>query len=79
MTFRIEDGLHTKNDMPYDRKVTLFHENTGKVEAEYFYLKGMVNYLLSWGFTKDSLGEMRKSKAGKVKKPYFSLQRGWFS
>ena len=79
MTFKIEDELHMKNDMYYDRKVTFFHEKTGKDEAEYYYLKEMVNYLLSWGFTKDSLGEMRKSKANKVKKPYFSLQRGWFS
>ena len=79
MTFRIKDELQTKDGMTYDRKVTFFHEKTGEVEAEYYYLKEMVNYLLSWGFTKDSLGEMRKSKASKVKKPYFSLQRGWYS
>ena len=29
-------------------------------------------------YTKDSLGELRKSKAHKTKKPFFSLQRGWF-
>lgn len=79
MTFRIEDEIQTKDGMTYDRKVTFYHEKTGRVEAEYYYLKEMVNYLLSWGFTKDSLCEMRKSKANKVKKPYFSLQRGWYS
>ena len=42
----------------------------GKIEAEYYYLKGMCNYLLSWGFTKDSLGELRKSKANKTKKTF---------
>lgn len=73
--FKIEDILGTKNGMTFDRKVT-FYDN-GKIEAEYFYLKGMCNYLLSWGFTKDSLGELRKTKANKTKKPFFSLQLGW--
>ena len=52
-------------------------KKTGKVEAEYFYLKSKCNYLLSWGFSKDSLGELRKTKAHKAKKPFFSFQTGW--
>ena len=76
--FIIEDRLSTKNNMNFDRKVTFYEDKTGKIEAEYYYLKGMCNYLLSWGFTKDSLGELRKSKANKTKKPFFSLQKGWF-
>lgn len=76
--FDIKDVIGTKNGMYYDRVVTFFHEKSGKVEAEYYYFNGMVNYLLSWGFVKDSLCESRKSKAGKLKKPFFSLQKGWF-
>ena len=76
--FIIEDVLLTKSGMNFDRKVTFYEEKSGKIEAEYYYLKGMCNYLLSWGFTKDSLGELRKSKATKTKKPFFSLQKGWF-
>ena len=69
--FRIEDQLSTKNNMNFDRKVIFYEDRTGKIEAEYYYLKGMCNYLLSWGFTKDSLGELRKSKANKTKKGWF--------
>ena len=76
--FIIEDVLLTKSGMNFDRKVTFYEEKSGKIEAEYYYLKGMCNYLLSWGFTKDSLGELRKSKATKTKRPFFSLQKGWF-
>lgn len=76
--FKIEDVSGTKDGMLFDRKVTFYDEKTGKVEAEYFYYKGMCNYLLSWGFSKDSLGELRKTKANKTKKPFFSLQNGWF-
>ena len=76
--FKIEDVSGTKDGMLFDRKVTFYDEKTGKVEAEYFYYKGMCNYLLSWGFSKDSLGELRKTKANKTKKPFFSLQKGWF-
>lgn len=76
--FKIEDGLGIKDDMSFDRKVTFYHDKTGEIEAEYYYLKGKVNYLQSWGFSKDSLGELRKSKAHKTKKPFFSLQQGWF-
>ena len=76
--FTIVDNTSTKNNMNFDRKVIFYEDRTGKIEAEYYYLKGMCNYLLSWGFTKDSLGELRKSKANKTKKPFFSLQKGWF-
>ena len=76
--FKIEDVSGTKDGMLFDRKVTFYDEKTGKVEAEYFYLKSKCNYLLSWGFSKDSLGEFRKTKANKTKKPFFSLQKGWF-
>ena len=76
--FMIVDELSTRNNMNFDRKVIFYEDKTGEVEAEYYYLKGMCNYLLSWGFTKDSLGELRKSKANKTKKPFFSLQKGWF-
>ena len=76
--FKIEDGLGVKDGMSFDRKVTFYHDKTGEIEAEYYYSKGKVNYLQSWGFSKDSLGELRKSKAHKTKKPFFSLQQGWF-
>lgn len=76
--FKIEDGLGVKDGMSFDRKVTFYHDKTGEIEAEYYYLKDKVNYLQSWGFSKDSLGELRKSKAHKTKKPFFSLQQGWF-
>ena len=78
-SFKIEDTQGITSGFVFDRKVTFYDDKTGKVEAEYFYLKGMVNYLISWGFTKGSLGEMRKQKAGKVKKPFFSLKCGWFN
>ena len=77
--FKIEDVSGIKDDMFFDRKVTFYHDKTGKVEAEYFYLNGIVNYLLSLGFSKESLGEMKKSKVCKTKKPFFSLQKGWFN
>ena len=77
--FKIEKKAATKNGMLYDSKTTFFSDKDGSVEAEYFYSKGMVNYLLSWGFSKESLGELRKSKANKTKKPFFNLQKGWFS
>ena len=76
--FMVVDELSTRNNMNFDRKVIFYEDKTGKIEAEYYYLKGMCNYLLSWGFSKDSLGELRKSKANKTKKPFFSLQKGWF-
>ena len=76
--FKVEDVLGVKDNMNFDRKVTFYHDKTGEIEAEYFYSGGMCNYLLSWGFSKDSLGELRKAKANKTKKPFFSLQKGWF-
>ena len=76
--FKIEDFTCIKDGISFDRKVTFYHDKTGEIEAEYYYLEGRVNYLQSWGFSKDSLGELRKSKAHKTKKPFFSLQRGWF-
>lgn len=76
--FKIEDVLGVKDNMNFDRKVTFYHDKTSEIEAEYFYSNGMCNYLLSWGFSKDSLGELRKAKANKTKKPFFSLQKGWF-
>lgn len=76
--FNIEDISGIKDGMHFDRKVTFYDDKSREVEAEYFYSKGMCNYLLSWGFSKDSLGELRKTKANKTKKPFFSLQKGWF-
>lgn len=76
--FKIEDFTGIKDGMSFDRKVTFYHDKTGEIEAEYYYSKGKINYLQSWGFSKDSLGELRKSKAHKTKKPFFSLQQGWF-
>lgn len=75
--FEIEDNSGIKDGMRFDRKVTFYHEKSGKVEAEYFYFNEKCNYLLSWGFSKGSLGELRKTKAHKAKKPYFSLSSGW--
>ena len=76
--FKIEDVSGIKDGMRFDRKVTFYDDKSGEAEAEYFYYKGMCSYLLSWGFSKDSLGELRKTKANKTKKPFFSLQKGWF-
>lgn len=76
--FKIEDKCGCKDGMIFDRKVTFYDEKYGNVEAEYYYLNGACNYLLSWGFTKDSLGELRKSQARKAKKPYFSFKNGWY-
>ena len=76
--FKIEDVSGVKDNMSFDRKVTFYDDKDGKIEAEYYYSNGKVNYLLSWGFSKDSLGELRKAKAHKTKKPFFSFQQGWF-
>ena len=75
--FNIKDISGIKDGMQFDRKVTFYDDKSGEVEAEYFYLKSKCNYLLSWGFSKDSLGELRKTKAHKAKKPFFSFQTGW--
>ena len=75
--FEIVKGVGINGGMQFD-SYTLFYDDKGCVEAQYFYNKGKCNYLLSWGFTKGSLGELRKSKAHKVKKPYFNLTKGWF-
>ena len=48
--FKIEDLTGVKDGMSFDRKVTFYHDKTGEIEAEYYYSKGKVNYLLSWGF-----------------------------
>ena len=77
MSFKIVSGVDGVRGMIFDSR-TVFYDTKGTVEAEYFYHKGMCNYLLSWGFTQGSLGELRKSKATKVQKPYFNLQKGWF-
>lgn len=76
--FIIEEVVGSKNGMTFDKKVT-FYDEKGNVEAEYFYFNNKVNYLLSWGFNKDSLGELRKTKANKTKKPFFSFEMGWYS
>lgn len=76
MSFKIENTKDVKDGMSYDSK-TIFYDKDGIVEAEYYYSKGRCNYLLSWGFNKDSLGESRKTKANKTKKPFFSLLTGW--
>ena len=78
MTFKIEKFDGFKHNMNFDKKVTFYSEKDGRIEVEYYYSNNYVNWLLSWGFTKGSLGEFRKSKSNKTKKPYFSLQRGWF-
>ena len=63
--------------MEVDKSVTFYDTETKLVEAVYFYNKGVVNYLLSWGFEKGSLGELRAKQAKKAKKPYFSFALGW--
>ena len=78
MSFEIVKINDVKNSMKYDQ-VTKFYRDDGTIEAEYFYCNGLVNWLLSYGFTNGSLGEMRKSKASKTKKPFFSLSKGWYS
>lgn len=82
--FRVEDGFKVEHvstkekGMKVDKIVTFNHEKSGKVQAVYYYYKGKCNYLLSWGFDKNTLGELRSSKASKAKKPFFSLSKGWF-
>ena len=76
--FKIEYIQGTKDGMCFDSKVTFYDDKSGEVEAEYYYLNNMCNYLLSWGFNKDSLGELRKSQAKRTKKPFFSFKQGWF-
>lgn len=66
-----------KDGMKFDKK-TIFIDKDFNVEAEYFYYKGQCNYLLSYGFNKESLGEQRKRKSHKAKKPFFSLEKGWY-
>ena len=78
MSFEIVKTNGVKNDMKYDQ-ITKFYSGDGTIEAEYFYYNGMVNWLLSYGFTNGSLNEMRKIKALKTKKPFFSLSKGWYS
>lgn len=76
--FLIEDYIGIKDNFTYNRKVTFFVDDGDEVEAEYYYFDNRVNWLISFGFEKGSLGEMRKQKAHKVKKPYFSFKDGWF-
>lgn len=76
--FEIVNICGQKDGMPYDSKTIFYDEKTGEIEGEYYYLNKECNYLLSWGFTKDSLGEARKTKAKKVKKPFFSIGLGWY-
>lgn len=76
MSFKIEKKQGVKDGMPFDSK-TIFYDDEGVIDAEYYYSNGKCNYLLSWGFNKDSLGELRKTKANKTKKPFFSLLTGW--
>ncbi len=63
---------------------TVFWDDNCNVIATYYYWKGQCNYLLSEGFITGSLGESRKKQCSKVnkkkrsKKPFFSLQRGWY-
>lgn len=75
--FEIQKCKGNKNGMFFDSKTIFYCDKTSKIEAEYYYHQGKCNYLLSWGFTKGSLGESRKTKALKTKKPFFSLQTGW--
>ena len=76
--FEIVKINDVKNNMKYDQ-ITKFYSDDGAIEAESFYYNGLVNWLLSYGFTNGSLGEMRKSKSSKTKKPFFSLSKGWYS
>ena len=76
--FKIDHITGVKSGMMFDKVVTFYDDKSGKIEAEYFYFNEKVNYLLSWGFSVGSLGESRKSKSSKVKKPFFSLLDGWF-
>ena len=76
--FTIEDNFGSKNEMVYDRKVTFYCDKNGIIDAEYYYLNGKCNYLISWGFPKDTIGEYYHLKARKVKKPFFSMVEGWF-
>ena len=78
MSFEIVKINDVKNGMKYDQ-ITKFYKDDGTIEAEYFYYNGLVNWILSYGFTNGSLGEMRKSTSSKTKKPFFSSSKGWYS
>ena len=79
MTFKIRQGFWNKDGHRYTSVTSFYNDNTGELEGEYFYYKGLINWIISHGFTKDSLPEQRKIKATKTKKPFFNLKRGWFS
>lgn len=68
-----------------DYQVTSFYKDGSHFRdkqdliAEYHYYKGVCDYRKSWGFDKGSMGEARKSKAHKLKKSFFSLEKGWYN
>ena len=78
MTFKIRQGFGNKDGHRYTSVTSFYNDKTGDLEGEYFYYKGLINWIISHGFTKDSLPEQRKIKATKTKKPFFNLKRGWF-
>ncbi len=76
-SFQIERGSFNINNMLVDT-VTTFYDKKGTVEGVYYNYKGKCNYLLSWGFNSESLGESKKKKAKKSKMPFFDLTKGWY-
>lgn len=79
MTFKITNGRGNKDGHRYDSVTRFYNDKNGNLEAEYFYYRGLINWVISYGFAKNSLAEQRKIKAVKLKKPFFNLKRGWFS
>ena len=79
MTFKVRQGFGNKDGHRYTSVTSFYNDKTGDLEGEYFYYKGLINWIISYGFTKGSLAEQRKIKATKTKKPFFNLKRGWFS
>lgn len=75
--FSTEQGDFSWKGMNIDKVVT-FYDNSGNIEGEYFYFNECCNYLLSYGFNKGSLGELRKKQSNKKKLPFFSLAKGWY-
>lgn len=75
--FTVEKVERKEKGMRIDQ-ITTFFDKKGKVDAQYFHFNGKCNYLLSWGFSKNTLGEKRKIGSSKQKKPFFSLEHGWF-
>lgn len=76
--FKVEKGFGTiKHCGYYDSKTTFWNDKC-EIDAVYYYWKGELNYLSSWGFKEGSIYVSRRVKAKKANKPFFSFIKGWY-